>query len=270
MELPGNYGVLREAVRRPQLFTLQSGHSMENGKKPIFPLPQQPLLTQQVVTAVTLHLTKNPLCSLRTKETVVQIDTGGDYFPCERAAKITAARPQNQRCRIHCCGVSLSFHWAERQCSICTLTTFSERCKQCFQCRIVLIYFLFFLLKKINSRYFSLKLLVFSFKSSFSFRSSITMTRRATIISFLFSLSASIPQVQTGLGQRAGNDSFGNRRLRRTWVLLPCKFSKGEMLMGQIWRQEQLREATRVQIKSLNLSLKKKSWGFFFFFCCQC
>lgn len=44
----------------------------------------------------------------------MQIDTGGDYFPCERAAKITAAGPQNeypekQRCGIHCCGGSLSF-----------------------------------------------------------------------------------------------------------------------------------------------------------------
>lgn len=39
--------------------------------------------------------------------------------------------------------------------------------------------------------------------------------------------------------------------------LLPCKFSARETLIGQVWTQEQLKEATRVQIKSLNLSLKK-------------
>lgn len=85
----------------------------------LFPLPQQALLTQQVVTAVTLHLTRNPPAphptpprSLGAKETVVQINAVGDYSPCEKAAKITAAGPQNeypekQRCRIHCCGVLL-------------------------------------------------------------------------------------------------------------------------------------------------------------------
>lgn len=37
-----------------------------------------------------------PPRSLGAKETVVQINAEGDYSPCERAAKITAAGPQNE------------------------------------------------------------------------------------------------------------------------------------------------------------------------------
>lgn len=159
---------------------------MENGKKPIFPLQQQALLTQQVVTAVTLHLTRNPLRSIEAKETVVQISTRGIIPPVRgwwRSQQSDLNTNIQKNRDVEFIAVGFHFHFGEqRQCWISTLIAFSGRCKQCFQCWIVVVIVIIYLFIFAENKLKHI-LEVFSFELS----STTTMTRRARIISlFVF------------------------------------------------------------------------------------
>lgn len=224
---------------------------MENEKKPIF-RHNSPLLIQQVVTPVTLHLNviMKDLCSLtaeRLSTPRLLRSAGGDRRLSGRCVRIktlvrTVEDHDSQKWKwkqtsakqwygIYRWGVSLWYHCARRRCCRLNLNpaekgqceTFREMWKDQNNDPNVLI---------IAQNVISFDLFIY-----FNF----FCNNNDNIYPFAF-CSAVMSQVQTGFGQRAGDDPPGDQRVRWTWVML----SSAGMLIGQIWVQEQIKEATHI------------------------